>query len=191
VHSTFAPRVVPAVLGALAAAPHRVAVRDAHSHEVEALVLDGVADVGFAIPGPTRRGLRRVALPADPVGCFVALDHPIARMRRPSVASLRGSLIAVNEWGDGAEESIACIHGAGVEEWRVRRCGDAATALALARDHGHVAFVSASSAEPEVHAGRLRRVHARPMPRWVVRLELLYRVADQQSESIRTIRDAF
>src|SRR6476469_8021208 len=67
VHSTFAHRVVPMVLGALASLPRRVAVRDAHSHEVEALVLDGVADIGFAIPSTTRRGLRRVSLRPDPV----------------------------------------------------------------------------------------------------------------------------
>src|ERR1700736_1317848 len=42
VHSTFAQRAIPVVLGALAEVPRRVAIRDAHSHEVEALVVDGV-----------------------------------------------------------------------------------------------------------------------------------------------------
>src|SRR5258708_29887278 len=68
VHSTFAQRVVPMVLGALVSVPRRIAVRDAHSDEVEALVLDGVADVGFAIPSSARRGLRRAPLRPDPVG---------------------------------------------------------------------------------------------------------------------------
>ena len=76
VHSTFAPRVLPLVLGALAHTPRRVAVRDAHSHEVEALVLDGVADIGFAIPGVARRGLRRLSLAPDPVA--------VRRRARPS-----------------------------------------------------------------------------------------------------------
>lgn len=190
VHSTFAMRVVPLVLGALAAAPHRVAVRDAHSHEVEALVLDGVADVGFAIPGRARRGLRRVALPPDPVGCFVAPDHELARTRRPPVHALRTALIAVNEWGDGAEPFLTRLHAGGVEAWRIRRCGDAATAVALARDHGHVAFVSASSASAELTVRRLRRVDLAALSSWVVRLELLHRAADRDSDTIQVIRGA-
>src|SRR5262249_40064170 len=62
VHSTFAPRVVPNVLGALRDLPRRVAVRDAHSEDVVTFVADGGADVGFAIPGPRARGLVRVPL---------------------------------------------------------------------------------------------------------------------------------
>ena len=55
VHSTFAPRVVPMVLGALASS-RGASPCETHSHEVEALVLDGVADVGLrdSEPGSTR-----------------------------------------------------------------------------------------------------------------------------------------
>ena len=35
--------VVPVALGVLATNPRRVVVRDAHSHEVQALVIDGTA----------------------------------------------------------------------------------------------------------------------------------------------------
>src|SRR6266566_1252295 len=63
VHSTFAQRLVPFVLGTLSAHSRRVAVRDAHSEVVPALVLDGVAHVGFALSGSARRGLSRISLP--------------------------------------------------------------------------------------------------------------------------------
>ena len=142
VHSTFAPRIVPAALGALAARPRRVAVRDAHSDEVQALVLDGVADVGFAIPGAARRGLRRVRLRADPVVCVAAPDHPMSRSRSISPRAFADSLVAVNRWGEGADEFIGRLGNAGVDAWRIRECGDAATAVELARGHAHVAFVT-------------------------------------------------
>ena len=190
VHSTFAPRVVPMVLGALAAAPRRVAVRDAHSHEVEALVLDGVADVGFAIPSPARRGLRRVALPLDPVHAFVAPDHALARARRPAIEALASTLIAVNAWGDGADATLARMRARGVADWRVRHCGDSATAIALARDHGHVAFTAESSAAADLSVDRLRRLSLAGMPRWAVRLDLVHRTTDRDAELIRTIRAA-
>src|SRR6476660_8679257 len=119
VHSTFAHRVVPMVLGALASLPRRVAVRDAHSHEVEALVLDGVADIGFAIPSTTRRGLRRVSLPPDPVGGFVAPDHALARRRRPDLDALTTTLIAVNAWGEGADTFLGRLQARRVADWRI------------------------------------------------------------------------
>ncbi len=187
VHSTFASRVVPLVLGALGDLPRRVAIRDAHSHEVETLVLDGVADVGFAIPGGARRGLRRIALPPDPVVCVVGADHPLNRVRRPPLDTLAGAVLAVNAWGDGAEGVLMKLATAGVEEWRVRHCGDAATAITLARDHGHVAFVTQSSAQAEIRTRQLRPVTLAGMPRWTVRLDLLHRIAERGAEAIRTI----
>jgi DNA-binding transcriptional LysR family regulator len=187
VHSTFAPRVVPLVLGALAGLPRRIAVRDAHSHEAEALVIDGVADVGFAIPAGARRGLRRVALPPDPVVCVVAPGHPLERAKQPSVDALTAAVLAVNAWGDGADAFVARLTAVGVEEWRIRLCGDAATAVTLARDHGHVAFVTQSTVAHDVRAKRLRAVDLAGMPRWNVRLDLLHRTSDRTDTAIRAI----
>ena len=79
-HSTFAQRLIPMILGALSEVPRRVAIRDAHSHEVEALVGDGVADLGIVIPGPRRRGLTRRALAPDPRR---RLDRPHQPARSP------------------------------------------------------------------------------------------------------------
>jgi DNA-binding transcriptional LysR family regulator len=188
VHSTFAHRIVPMVLGALASFPRRVAVRDAHSHEVESLVLDGVADIGFAIPSPARRGLRRTALRPDPVGSFVAPDHALARKRQPALDDLATTLIAVNAWGEGADVFLARLAANGVADWRVRHCGDDTTAIALARDHGHVAFVTASSAAAGVQARQLYRVGFTGMPRWSVRLDLVHRTADRDDELLQAIR---
>lgn len=190
VHSTFAPRVVPMVLGAIGGAPRRVSVRDAHSHEVESLVLDGVADIGFAIPSPGRRGLRRVPLPADPVHAFVAPDHPLARSRQPQLDALATTVMAVNAWGDGAEPFLERVRARGVADWRIRHCGDTATALALARDHNHVAFVTESSATAFLASRQLVRVNLARMPRWVVRVDLVHRAADRDAEVVRTVRDA-
>ena len=188
VHSTFAHRIVPMVLGALASLPRRVAVRDAHSHEVESLVLDGVADIGFAIPSTARRGLKRVSLRPDPVGSFVAPDHALARRRRPGLDELATALIAVNAWGEGADAFLGRLRARGVADWRIRHCGDDATAVALARDHGHVAFVTASSVAADLRAHQLHRVGFTGMPRWSVRLDLVYRTADGGNDVLQTIR---
>ena len=190
VHSTFAPRLVPLVLAALASLPRRVAVRDAHSHEVEALVVDGVADVGFAVTAPARRGLRRVAVAPDPVGVFTAPDHPLARVRQAELADLRDAILAVNSWGDGAAAFHARLRTQGVDDWRVRECADATSAVTLARDHHHVAFVAASAAAADVHARAVRRVRLGGMPRWKVRVDLVFRPGDRDDSAVQAIRRA-
>src|ERR1035441_7113359 len=50
VHSTFAYRAVPLVVRALASPTRGVRVRDAHSDEIIAMLLDGVLDAGFVLP---------------------------------------------------------------------------------------------------------------------------------------------
>ncbi len=184
VHSTFAPRILPFVLETLAARPLRIAVRDAHSEAVPALVLDGAAHIGIAIPAPVAPGLRRVALPPDPVVCVAAANHPVARARHVSLQSLRGALVALNAWGSGADQFVARLRAAGVEDWRVRHCGDASTALTLARDHGHVAFVATSAIGRDA---RVRPIVLAGMPPWQVKLDLLYRAADRHDDAVKSL----
>jgi DNA-binding transcriptional LysR family regulator len=184
VHSTFAQRVVPFVLGALGGTPRRVTVRDAHSDEVAALVADGTAHLGFAIAGASTRGVRRVGLPPDPVVCAVGRDHPLGRRARPTVASLRDALLAVNGWGAGAEAFSARLARAGVDDWRVRACGDAATALVLARDYGHVAFVARSSVGATTG---VRTVALAGLGDWRVRLDLLFRPALRTDAAVAAV----
>jgi len=190
VHSTFAPRIVPFVLGRLGALPRRVSVRDAHSDEVRELVLDGVAHLGFALAAPAPRGLQRRSLPPDDVACFAAPDHPIARAPRPSPAMLKDSLIALNPWGDGADAFLNRLNASGVEDWRVRSCADAATAVALARDHDHVAFVTRSAVAPGPSAQDLRTVEMAGLSGWTVRLDLLHRRGDRDDIIVRTLTNA-
>jgi DNA-binding transcriptional LysR family regulator len=190
VHSTFAPRLVPLVLAAMASQPRRIAVRDAHSHEVETLVVDGVADVGFAVPAPARRGLRRVAVAPDPVGVFAAPDHPLARARRTELADLRDALLAVNAWGDASGAFQARLRAQRVDEWRVRQCADPGSAVTLAREHHHVAVVASSAAAADVRARTLRPVRIKGMPRWNVRVDLVFRAGDRDDPAVQAIRRA-
>jgi DNA-binding transcriptional LysR family regulator len=175
VHSMFAPRALPLVLGALTSLPRRVSVRDAHSDVVTALVLDGTAHLGFAVPGATPPGLRRVHLRPDPIWCVVSPEHPMARAGRTAAGALRSSLLALNGWGPGFEGFLERLRRRGVDEWRIRYCGDAATSITLARDHGHVALVPESAAAPVVDDGTLRRVSLAGLRSWTMPLDLLHR----------------
>jgi DNA-binding transcriptional LysR family regulator len=194
VHSTFGPRVVPMVLGALSAMPRRVSVRDAHSDEVLALVADGVADVGFSIPASVPSGIRRSPLPPDPVVAVVAAGHPLARRRSVAPRGLRDALLAINLWGEGAERFVAGLREAAVDEWRMRFCADAATALALVREHGHVGFVASSSATDDLASGRLHRIAMPAIERWRVNLQVVHRADRAKDETIvavlRAVREA-
>jgi DNA-binding transcriptional LysR family regulator len=184
VHSMFAPRAVPLVLGALSELPRRVSVRDAHSDVVTALVLDGSAHVGFAVPGATPPGLRRVHLRADPIRCVVAPGHPISRARRPSTRSLRSSVLALNAWGPGSERFLERLRGDGVDEWRIRYCADATTSLTLARHHDHVAFVPESSIGAERD---LRRVALAGLSSWTMPLDLVFRSSGALDPAIAAV----
>jgi DNA-binding transcriptional LysR family regulator len=164
--------------------PRRVAVRDAHSEDVVALVADGGADVGFAIPGPRARGLVRVPLPPDPVIGVASPEHPLARVRRPTLPALTDWLLAVNAWGDGWETFLGRVRRAGIADWRIRLCGDAATALALARDHGHVAFVTRTAVPGDA---RVTRIALPAIGSWSVRLDLVHRARDRDGPEVRAL----
>ena len=189
VHSTFAQRVVPRVLAASAPLERRVAIRDVHSEQVASLLVDGVADVGFALHSAAPRGLVRVELPPDDVVAVARTGHPIHAVRRPSSSHLRTCLLAVNAWGDGFERFEARVADAGVDDWRVRRCGDAATALTLALTHHHVAFVTRSALAAGGWAG-LEPVPLSGMSGWRVDLDLLHRRSDRDDPLLRQLRES-
>src|SRR5579862_1687829 len=117
VHSTFEPRVIPLVLAALEPARRRLAIRDVHSEDVAGLLLDGAADVGFALGASAPRGIQRVELPADEIVCVAARDHPLAGTRRCSLRNLRESLVAINAWGDGVQPFIGRLTAARIDDW--------------------------------------------------------------------------
>ena len=186
VHSTFAQRVIPLVARALASTPRRLAIHDVHSEAVAGLVLDGVADIGFALSASTSRALRRIALPADEIVCVAAERHPLVTARRPALSHLRTSCLAVNAWGDGYQQFMERLSAASIEDWRIRYCGDAATALTLARHEGHVAFVSRSALEYNA-ADQLRAVRLPGISQWQIHLDLLHRRADGNDPLLRSL----
>jgi DNA-binding transcriptional LysR family regulator len=184
VHSTFGLRTVPLVLRALGGLERRVSIRDVHSEQVAALVLDGVADLGFALSASVPRGVVRVPLAADDVVCAVGTDHPLRRASRASVGDLAESLIALNAWGRGSAEFVARLQSAGIDDWRIRFCADASTALGLARDHGHVAFVTRSAADlvEGVTVVRLSGLRG-----WAVQLDFLHRRSDRTDPVVKAV----
>jgi DNA-binding transcriptional LysR family regulator len=187
VHSTYAARVVPVVLEALADHPRRVSVRDAHSEEIPPLVLDGAANIGFSIPAATIRGVRRVPLRPDPVICVAAPGHAILRRRRPSPAALADAYIALNAWGSGSDEFLSTLRHNDVSDERIRYCADVTTALVLATNHHHVAFVTRSDAEVHLASGALQQVALAGVGSWSMRLDMVHRGQDKSDPAIQSI----
>src|SRR4029079_9815223 len=160
---------------ALGDLPRRISVRDAHSNEVQEMVLDDAADVGFVIPDAIARGLHREDLPDDEIVCVAGADHPLARRRRIGVRDLAGALVAVNLWGEDASILLAMLEEAGLPATSLRLITDSGIAGLLARDHGHVAVVTTSTVAYDVQRGALRRLSVSGLPRWRVPLVLVVR----------------
>jgi DNA-binding transcriptional LysR family regulator len=187
VHSTFAPRAVPLVLEAIESLPRRVTVRDAHTEDVIAMLVDGLTDVGFIVPVPVPRGLRRVALPPDPVVCVVGSSHARSRSKRMQVADLADTMIAVNPWGSGAVAFTEMLRAGGIQPWRVVEVPDARTAAVLALDDDYVSVMTRSSVERELRDNSLVPLAITDLPSWTVALELVYPMSMQSDVAIARI----
>lgn len=190
VHTTFAHRAVPLILGAVGDPAPKIKVRDAHSDEIIALLLDGVIDVGFVLPAARPPALRFAPLPADPIIAVSSPSDDLAQLRRVPLRLLRGRSIAVNRWGSGAEHYIDELTAAGVADEQLTECSDGLTAIRLARQHHHIALVTRSLANEEIASSRLAPVALHPTPRWSVPLALAYRAVDQQQPTIAALRKA-
>ncbi len=190
VHTTFAHRAIPMILEALEDHPRVVKFRDAHSDEIVTMLLDGVADVGFVLPGTRPRGLRFVPLPADPVICVCAPTHALATSTTVSRSLLGEHYLALNAWGTDAAKFIEELDRSGFPEWRRRECSDASTAIRLARHHGHVALVAESAADDDLAAGTLVRLDLRPAPRWTVPLAIAHRERDGDDPVVQALEKA-
>jgi len=190
VHSTFSHRAIPLVLDALARMPRVVKFRDAHSDEIVVMLLDGVTDVGFLLPATPTRGLRYVALPADPVICVCSPAHDLASKRTMRLPALTDHYIALNVWGAQAAKFVDQLDRAGVAAWRRRECSDATTVIRLARTHDHIAFVTESAAADDLAAGTLTRLNLQPTPRWTVPLAIAYHERNHADAAIAAIRAA-
>lgn len=190
VHVTFAHRAVPLVLSALGQRHRNIKVRDAHSDDIVTMLLDGVVDLGFVLPGAPPAGLRFVRLPADPVVAVCAPSHPLARRRSVPLHALAEHRIALNRWGSGAERFVAQLASAGVRDDHLTECSDAITAVRLARLHSHVALATRSIIDDDLAEGRVTRVALRPAPRWSVPLAFAYRTRDHTAPTITAVHDA-
>jgi len=190
VHVTFAHRAVPLVLDAIGELRRRIKVRDAHSDEIIAMLLDGVTDIGFVLGGARPRPLRFVALPDDPVICVCAPSHPLATRPSVSLRALADHRLALNRWGPGASAFLDKLKAAGAPEWRWTECSDAVTATRLARHHNHIALVTASIAADELESHTLVRLNLRPQPQWSIPLVLAHRERDQLEPAVASVRAA-
>jgi DNA-binding transcriptional LysR family regulator len=190
VHTTFAHRVVPIVVEVADNVGCRLVVQDAHSEEVQHFVLDGLADVGFVLPGPVPRGLTEFALPPDPVVCVVRAGHALASGRALHIADLASSRLALNAWGDGAAAFVRGLVAAKLPAAALRRLSDAHTAVLLALDHDHVAVVTRTSVEPELARGAVVELPVRDLGRWSVPLAATYRTARAREPVVSAVLDA-
>ena len=193
VHATFTHQVVPLVLGALGDTSRNVRIRDAHSDQIIAMLLDGVLDVGFVLPGARPAGLRFARLPADPVVGVCSPDHELRGARSVSMSTLARQRLALNLWGSGAQAFMDSLLGADTVVAASVECSDVASALRLARDHGYVALVAQSAAGRHLDRGTLRPVAIRPHLDWTINLVLATRWASDSDPAVeavaRTVRD--
>jgi DNA-binding transcriptional LysR family regulator len=190
VHTTFAHRAVPFVLEALGELPRRISVRDAHSNEVQEMVLDDAADVGFVLPDAVARGLHREDLPDDEIVYVAGPDHPVAGRKRVGMRELAGALVAVNVWGDDALVLLRMLEEAGLPPTSLRLITDSGIAGVLARDHGHVAVVTKSTVAHDLESGALRRLRIAALPRWRVPLALVVRRRSIDDPAVARLVDA-
>lgn len=190
VHTTFAHRAVPIVFEAFDREHRNVKVRDAHSDEIVTMLLDGVIDIGFVLPGARPAGLQFERLPDDPIVAICAPSHPMAHRQAVTLKALAEHRVALNRWGSGADRFVEQLVAAGVPDEHLTECSDGATAVRLARLHGHIALVTKSIAEEDLDAGRFAELALRPRPRWTVPLALAYRKADRATPTVTAVQDA-
>jgi DNA-binding transcriptional LysR family regulator len=187
VHSTFAYRAVPLVVGALGNTTRGVRFRDAHSDQIIGMLLDGILDAGFVLPGARPPALRFDPLPPDPVVCACSPAHALASGRSIPLRAVFQHNVALNLWGTGADEFGKHLGSAATSGRRIE-CSDAGSAVRLARDHGYLAFVVESVVEGEVAAGTLTILKVRGLPTWSVQLGLASSARVETPDEVESLR---
>jgi DNA-binding transcriptional LysR family regulator len=187
VHSTFAYRVGPLVVSALQNPTRTIRIRDAHSDQIIAMLLDGVLDVGFVLPGARPPALRFEGLPLDPVICVCAPGHPLTKAKSMALRAVLEHDTALNLWGTGASAFRDQLKSSASAAHRVE-CSDAGSALILARDRGYVTLVAQSAAQEMIASGALVALSVRDMPKWKLRLVLASRATAVRDADIDALR---
>jgi len=133
--------------------------------------------------GITARPLYKV-----PVVVIARKDHPAAThsLRLGDLAAHR---LAIHSWGPGASELDEILRAARVPPTQVCWVSPAATALALATEHGYIAVLPADAAYPGLRARALAQVKITNLPRWSLNVAVAYRrgFAEQQAPKLMQI----
>lgn len=171
---SLAATIFPPLISALAAEPLEINCRTAHSHEVVEQVVDGAAHVGFLLGTTVPDGITARRLYKVPIIAVARHDHPAAS-RSLRLSELAEHRLAAHAWGAGAGELDEILRALHIAPTRVCWVSPAATALALAVEHGYIAVLPADTAYPSLRSGVLSRVRIARLPSWSMDVAVAYR----------------
>jgi DNA-binding transcriptional LysR family regulator len=171
---SLAATIFPPFIAALAAQPLEVVCRTAHSQQVAEQLADGTANIGFLLGTAVPDGITARPLYKVPVVAIAHRDHPAAS-RSLRLSNLAEHRLAIHSWGPGASELDELLRMAGIPPTRVSWVSPAATALALAIEHGHIALLPADAASPGLRSGVLAPLKITNLPRWSMNVAAAYR----------------
>jgi DNA-binding transcriptional LysR family regulator len=184
---SLAATIFPTLIAALAGEPLELICRTAHSHEVAEQLADGAAHLGFLLGTAVPDGITATPLYKVPVVAVAHRDHPAAS-RSLRLSDLAAYRLAVHSWGPGAGELDEILRTIHIPPTRVCWVSPAATALALAAEHGHVAVLPADAARPGLRSGALARVKITNLPRWSLNVAMAYRSGFAEQQAPRMMR---
>jgi DNA-binding transcriptional LysR family regulator len=170
---SLAATIFPPLIAALADEPLEVSCRTAHSHQVAEQLADGAAHIGFLLGTAVPDGITARPLYEVPVIAIAHRDHP-AVSRSLHLSDLAAHRVAIHSWGPGASELDEILRMTRFPPTRVCWVSPAATALALATEHGHIAVLPADAARPGLSSGVLARLKIADLPRWPVHVAVAY-----------------
>jgi DNA-binding transcriptional LysR family regulator len=185
---TLAPIIFPPLIPALAVEPLEVICRTAHSHEVVEQLADGAAHLGFLQGTSVPDGLSAERLYSVPIIWVARPDHPAAGARPRRLADLAEHRLAVHPWGPSASELDELLRAARMPPTKVCWVSPAATALALALEHDHIAVLPADAARPALRSGRLAPVNVGALPKWSLHIAAAYRHSDKNGPAALALR---
>jgi len=185
---SLAVTIFPPLIAALAAEPLEVTCRTGHSHQVAEQLADGTAHIGFLLGTAVPDGITARALYKVPVVAIARKDHPAAS-RTLRLGDLAAHRLAIHSWGPGASELDELLRATRIPPTQVCWVSPAATALALATEHGHIAVLPADTAYPGLRSGTLAQVKITNLPWWSMNVAAAYRrgFAEQQAPKLMQI----
>jgi DNA-binding transcriptional LysR family regulator len=185
---SLAATIFPPLIDALAAEPLEVSCRTGHSHQVAEQLADGAAHIGFLLGTAVPDGITARPLYKVPIVAIAHRDHPAAS-RSLRISDLDAYRLAIHSWGPGASELDEILRTTRIPPTQVCWVSPAATALALATDHRHIAVLPADAAYPGLRSHVLARVKITNLPRWSMNVAVAYRrgFAEQQAPKLMQI----